>query len=338
MKQHVLAHAWNVQALLLCLLVMLAGCMLVSCDDDDDVATPVAGFTVSATDIGINETVTFTYTGTAASQVVFFPGDEGHDYDYVNNGSVGIVMSKGKGTYAYKKAGTYKAVVVATNYNKKAAKESCSMAEATITVTDDDCRLASVLLQKDLYNKEMAAEIGEDYVFVPLPYKVNVNGRDIAIKPSAQRITVTAASANATVSINGEPFSDKTKYDLTAPMTIDVQAASGDIRSYRLYSTMYPVFETFTINGIAGTVAYSAYDYDRIFVTLTLPAGTDLTRLSPVFSSADAQSVSVEGVEQVSGQSVCDFSSPVTYTLTNSVAGNPALECHTNAVVTVTTK
>ena len=141
-----------------------------------------------------------------------------------------------------------------------------------------------------------------------------------------------------TIDISGEPYSDKTKYDLTASPTIGVTAASGLVKTYQVYTLSYPVFETFSIDGVAGTTTYSAYSYDKTFVSVTLPSGTDLTRLKPVFSSADALSVSIDGQPQTSGMSEVDFSQTVTYTLTNQLADHPECRCESQVVVEVTVK
>lgn len=315
----------------------LVAALFAACSDEE-VLMPTADFTVSATDVGINQTVTFAFTGSNAVQAVVFPGDAGHDWDLVNQGSTGLVMSKGVATYAYPTAGVYTATIVATNYDKEGRESKMAVAKVTITVTDDNNQLRSVILQKDLYNKEMAAEIGDDYVLVPMPYKVRVNNRDIAVKANAQRLGITAMSPNATIDISGEPYSDKTKYDLTASPTIGVTAASGLVKTYQVYTLSYPVFETFSIDGVAGTTTYSAYSYDKTFVSVTLPSGTDLTRLKPVFSSADALSVSIDGQPQTSGMSEVDFSQTVTYTLTNQLADHPECRCESQVVVEVTVK
>ena len=138
---------------------------------------------------------------------------------------------------------------------------------------------------------------------------------------------------DVTVTIDGEPFSEKTKYDLSKDHVVTVTAPSGNSGDYRLHQVYYPVFSSFNVNGVKGSVVYSAYDYDKATIDIALPKGTDVTRLSPVFTSAEGKSVTVNGAEQVSGTSVQDFSSPVTYVLSNADAEYPAT---TEIVVTVT--
>ena len=312
--------------------------LFTSCSDDESITRPQAAFTVSAAEVEVNQTVTFTYTGSDARQVVIFPGDEGHDYDNVNNGSTGLVMSKGIGTYAYKKAGVYRAVCVATNYGKEGKGDLFSIAETVVTVSDDDCRLRSVTLQKDLYNKELAATVTSDHVLIALPQKVNVNNRDIAVKANAQRIAIETMSAGATLLWNGEAFDDKAKYDLTAENVITVTAASGLQKSYPVYLIAYPAFEQYSIAGVKGTVSFSPYNYERSFVAVTLPKGTDLTQLTPDFVSADAQTIIAGGEPQTAGTSTLDFTSPVTYRLANRLEAHPEITCESEVIVSVTVK
>ena len=323
-------------------LLFLAPCLMLlsitSCSDEENITQPQATFSVSATEVEVNQTVTFTYTGTDARQVVIFPGDEGHEYENAPGSSSGLVMSKGIGTYSYKRAGVYRAVCVATNYGKEGKDEQFCIAETTITVTDDDCRLRSVTLQKDLYNKELAATVTSDHVLIALPQKVNVNNRDIAIKPNAQRIAIETMSTGATLLWNDEPFDDKTKYDLTAENIITVTAASGVQKRYPVYLIAYPAFEQYTINGVKGTITFSPYNYERSFVSVTLPKNTDLTQLTPTFASADAQTITIDGEPQTSGTGTLDFTTPVTYRLTNRLEAHPEITCESEVVVSVTVK
>ena len=79
----------------------------------------------------------------------------------------------------------------------------------------------------------------------------------------------------------------------------------------------------FSLDGVAGTISDGA-------ITLTLPAGTVLTKLAAVFTFAGA-AIAVNGVQQISGVTVHDFSSPVVYTVT---AEDGSSENYTVSVVT----
>lgn len=317
--------------LFLLLLPLLWAC------EDEDVKTPDARFTVSATEVSVNETVTFTYTGSEAKQVVVFPGDEGHDYALKSSGNTGFVVNKGICTYSYKKPGQYTAVLVATNYDKEADNIVFSTAEITITVEDDRTGLRVISLKKDILNKEIPAQvIDESVIFFAVPYSVRVSGRDVAVNVAQQRLELTAYSDVAVIKLNDEVFKSTTKYDLTQPTTLRVEAASGDAKAYQVEVLRYPIFETFSINGVNGTKQYSEFDFNKLYITVTLPAGTDVTALIPSFSSNDAKSVMVGEANQVSGETAVDFSSAVSYTLKTWKPGSEeTLWCETEVEVTV---
>lgn len=50
-------------------------------------------------------------------------------------------------------------------------------------------------------------------------------------------------------------------------------------------------------------------------ITMKLPSGANLGSLTAIFAVSDGATVTVDGVEQVSGQTKNDFSQTVTYTL-----------------------
>ena len=74
-----------------------------------------------------------------------------------------------------------------------------------------------------------------------------------------------------------------------------------------------PLLRSFEEDGVS---ACSEYYFDKVSITVELPAGTDVSALKPVFASADAQQITVNGEQQISGETVVDFTEPVVYTLT----------------------
>ncbi|MDE6306505.1 MAG: hypothetical protein K2L90_07950, partial [Muribaculaceae bacterium] len=87
------------------LFYILLPLLAASCDDDDKVVMPDASFTMSADEVSIYETVTYTYTGSPSTQVVIYTGDTGHNFDLKNDGNSGFVVNDGVATYAYKEPG-----------------------------------------------------------------------------------------------------------------------------------------------------------------------------------------------------------------------------------------
>ena len=298
-------------------ILMLPIALLWTACDKEGLSVPVASFTMSATETSINETVTFTYTGTGAEQVVLFTGDEGHNHDLIHQGNSGLVLNKGLLTYSYKTAGVYKVVLIATNYNDRAEDMVYSVDSAWITVNDDNVELRSVSLRKDMYLKELQAQkIGDNTLLFAVPYKVRVSNRDIAVSMNKQRVSIEPMSNSAVVMVNGAAYNENTSYDLTQPFEIEVCSPSGNSKTYHSVVMHYPVFESFSIEGVDGVSACSEYYFDKVSITVELPAGTDVSALKPVFASADAQQITVNGEQQISGETVVDFTEPVVYTLT----------------------
>lgn len=291
-----------------------------SCDNEE-ILTPVADFTISESVVTVNETVTFEYLGTGAKQAVIYTGDEGHNYELKAQSNTGFVVNKGFLTYSYKKPGQYKVVLVATNYDKEGNEIVYSTAEKEITVQDDRTDIRKISLKRDLYNKELLGQVIDETILFAVPYKIRISGRDIDANLSQQRLEVSAYSDVAQVMVNGEAYNSSTKYDLTNPVVLSVKSASGSSKDYTIETLRYAIFETFSINGVDGTVQYSDFNFEKIFINVTLPAGTDVTGLIPVFSSADAESIRINGTEQISGQTPVDFSTPATYTLKHAKAG-----------------
>lgn len=317
------------------LFYILLPLLVTACDDDDTVVMPEAAFTMSATEVSIYETVTFTYTGTPATQVAIYPGDTGHNFDLKDEGNSGFVVNDGEATYAYKEPGTFDVVIVATNYDKYGDESMMHVARQTIVVKDDDNELRSLSLKRDMYNKELPASIDGNTILLAVPEKVRISNRDIAVNLKSQRLEVATMSANASVLVADAPFVATTKYNLESPLALSVVAASGDRRDYTVHAVRLPSFSAFTIGSAKGTVAFSDYDFDKTTVTVTVPAGTDLKALVPTFTAAAAKRVRVNGVEQVSGSTTVDFSEPVVYELTNWEDGNEALSCTSYVTVTV---
>lgn len=308
--------------------------LMYSCDNEE-VTVPNADFTISSNTLSVNETVTFNYTGTSARQVVIYTGDVGHDYSLKEESNTGLVLNKGILTYSYKKPGVYKAVLVATNYDKEGKEIIFDTAEAEIIVEDDRTDLRIISLKKDIYNKEIQGRIVDNKILFAVPYKVRINNRDIVINVAQQRIELSAYSDAAKLTVNGESYQANTKYNLNNPVNIKIESDAGDTKEYEVVVLRYPIFETYTINDITGTITYSDFDFDKVNISVTLPAGTDVKALKPVFSSADAQTVKISDADQISGETSIDFTHPATYLLRTWDIENENLFSETEIEVTV---
>lgn len=166
-----------------------------------------------------------------------------------------------------------------------------------------------------------------------------IQGNHIYINVAAgTNITNVAAAfkiTGATVKVGGVvQVSGQTNNNFASPVTYTVTAADGTTQDYTV--TVRTVASTKDITGfgfnqlnpaVPGTVKSSIaeravtqiagdiYTIEDIYdssITLIVPASTNLTSLVATFVS-NGQRVSVNGVEQVSGQTANDFSSPVRY-------------------------
>ena len=129
-----------------------------------------------------------------------------------------------------------------------------------------------------------------------------------------------------------------------------VKTASGYSTNYYLAATVIPNFTKFSVNvngtNYDGIISRDISYYDKFNVQLTLPVGTDLTNLTPVFevvandpnlTDGTNFNVTVNGVSQVSGITIQDFSSKkLVYEIDMWMLGNQNLKLRQKAIMTVT--
>lgn len=308
--------------------------LLLSACVEEELTNPLASVEVSKTVYGINESVVFNFTG-QAQQVAIFTGDKTHDYDlFEAGGNTGFVVNKGTFSYAYKQPGTYKVVVVASNYSEGAltiVKDTCSV---TIQVFDDDATIKYLSCPRVLYDEIAAESVNDTDWLVRLPQRIQFRGQ-VATIPSTQRLSVKLASDSTVMLVNGVKFSTTTNYQLNNPLAINLTAHSGDVKDYTLYMLRYPEFSVFKLTGVTGVLTRSEFNYDKMTMTLTLPAGTDKTSLVPEFTVTEGQQVFLGDDLITSNVSVVNFSSPVVLRIRNTVTGKPHLTAETEVTVTV---
>jgi len=188
---------------------------------------------------------------------------------------------------------------------------------------------------------------------VTLTTEVKSNAKDItdfsfvtpAITATIDQTTITAtlpfgtdltnlvanftASNLATVSINGNTQqSGVTANNFSAPVTYTVTAENGTTKTYTVTVVIAPspksnANDLLSFGFVSPAVTASI---NGTTVTATLPYGTDLTKLLVNFIVSDKATASINGVNQVSGATVNDFTQPVTYSIT---AENGAVKTYT---------
>jgi|GEM_PF-1360617 len=90
-----------------------------------------------------------------------------------------------------------------------------------------------------------------------------------------------------------------------------VAISAGANSGIMIMSSMGPI-STFVLEGQVGE---ATIDSENHTVDLTVPYGTDVTALVATFTLTPWESILVGGVEQVSGETVNNFTNPVTYTV-----------------------
>ncbi|WP_336776192.1 S-layer homology domain-containing protein [Paenibacillus sp. MMO-58] len=143
------------------------------------------------------------------------------------------------------------------------------------------------------------------YLYVP-------QGTDLtALKP-----TFATDDSGASVLVNGiVQNSGASAQDFTNPVTYTVQALDGSTRNYIVTAAVQSVPSTakeITSFGLSSLSSIGTINEANHTITLTVPYGTDRTMLVPTFITTGTRVIANWG-QQVSGEDVVDFSSPVDY-------------------------
>ena len=323
---------YNKSIIKLSALLLLAP-FFASCEDDE-AATPQAGIIIDKTELGINETMTINFEG-VADQVSIWTGDEDHDYELRSESNTGFVVNKGLFTYSYSTPGTFHVVYIASTYNELATdlrQDTCSV---WVRVIDDQTEIEKLSCPQILYDEVFADKISDNDWVMRLPRKVKYRTASPSISLS-QRLRFYINSDSTKVYVGGELFGTTTKYDLAETQDIHVVSDFGSTRDYKLYTVQYPEFDEFTINGVEGELGRSEFDYSAFTYDITLPAGTDVSNVVPVFTlTGDNEKAYIGDSEQISGSSTVDFTQPVTYRLVGVSPDNAQAVAESTITVTV---
>lgn len=326
---------------------LLAGAaLLLSSCEDETAEQPTAAISVDKTNYEVNESMTLHFVGNA-DNVVVFPGDNGHDYELRDQANSGLVVNKGIFTYSYRRPGVFKVVCVATNHEDAGNSIKSDTTSVYVTVVDDNNIISSVSVNLLNRNELYATAPNATDWLIAIPRKARFNNKDVNIATRNQQMFFETESTSASVAYK-EATADESAYktsgvnnrlDLSKVYDLRCTPGSGTPRDYKLYGLYYGEFKTFTVAGVKGTLTRSEYDYDIITMDIEVPAGTDLTKLTPEFTlnSPATEKVYIGDAEQTSG-AVTDFSSPVTYRLVATHPDKPELSVESTCVVTVTAK
>lgn len=291
---------------------LLALVLAMTACSDDTAVQPTAAIELDKNIAEINESIVMHFTG-SADNVVVFPGDEGQDYERLSEGNSGLVVNKGLFTYSYTTPGTYKFVCVATNHANEGQSLLSDTCSVWVRVVDDVTEITRLSAPQVLYDEVFATLHGDKDWVMALPKKMRFSNSDRNVALT-QRLKFYIPSQTTQIFIDGAPYQSTTRYNLANVLEVKTVSHEGSERIYNLHTLNYGEFATFSIAGVAGTLQRTEFDYAYSEITLNLPAGTDVTALAPSFTlSGDNVKVYVGDIEQQSGVSTQDFTTPVTY-------------------------
>ena len=150
-----------------------------------------------------------------------------------------------------------------------------------------------------------------------------INGNNISANAPAgtdmtSLVAIFTVSASATVSINSiVQVSGKNVNDFTKVITYTITAEDGTTKTYTVTINLDATLSSandlltfgFTTPAAGGIINGTA-------VTVTVPAGTDVTKLMAKYSVSPFATVKVGAVQQASNQTLNDFTNTVLYTVT----------------------
>jgi len=128
-------------------------------------------------------------------------------------------------------------------------------------------------------------------------------------------LIATFTTTGASIAVSGTPqVSGTTSDNFTLPVVYTVTASDASTSSYTVTITLAPSNEklltAYSINGVVGTINQSTKE-----VNVVMPHGTSVTALIDTFSTTGA-SIAVGTTNQVSGTTINNFTSPVTFVVT----------------------
>ncbi len=313
---------------LLALALVMAAC------SDEVAEQPRAAIELDKNIAEINESLVMRFTG-SADNVVVFPGDEGQDYERLSEGNSGLVVNKGLFTYAYSTPGTYKLVCVATNHANEGLSLLSDTCSVWVRVIDDVTEITRLSAPQVLYDEVFASLHGDKDWVLALPKRMRFSNSDRNVALN-QRLKFYIPSQSTQVFIDGEPYQSNTRYNLANMLEVKTVSNEGSERVYKLHTLNYGEFSTFSLAGVRGTLQRTEFDYSYSELDITLPAGTDVTALAPEFTlSGDNVRVYVDGIEQQTGVSTQDFTTPVTYRFVTTSTADPSISVESTCKVTV---
>lgn len=347
---------------------------LVGCHNQylaDYYVQPKAAFTTNLNSDTVQTLQSIVFTNQGQGQTYsIWPGDAGHVYGQQGNAGY-TVNSSGFYSYSYREPGVYTVVWVAgsVDANGQVVQDSDSI---RLVVLDLHGGLDELAIKKiyrlddydpsrNTFFSSTAESVNDSTLMCGIVYEAWRNGNINSIKSPKLTLSYALTSTKSKLywwnnaQTNWQEIRSEVdnvfnvmENNRIAPQLIKVVTASGYENHYWIYTVMMPKLTSFKVGDVEGLISHELTAYNIYNVEVTLPKGTDLTQLQPQwqFMGEDAlllegatTSVTVNGKEQVSGQSVIDGTQEVIYQLsytfpnTNNNALTQTSEMHIHFTV-----
>ena len=340
---------------------------------DDIYINPVAKFTIGDGDesriYDVYETVKFENKGQGQNYVVY-PGDvvdnngKPLSHVYGENGAQGFsTASNGKFSYSYSDPGTYNVVWIASSINAK-GEIVMSIDSAKVTVKANNGGLLSFGISRlvkmseygsDVFYSTTGEFITEHNINCAIPYRAYTSAikRPLTIffeleSDFAKLHWFDGTKDNQLVSNSTNKVFNFYNGTNLVPQKLTVKTASNTVVDYEVAAVLIPEFTSFEINGVNATITRDVSAYNKFRAEVTLPSGTGKNALTPIFEvmkndptiiyGDNRAEVKVNGQLQTSGNSVVDFSAPVTYEIKYTVKSAAGLQYTQSAYYEITVK
>jgi len=353
-------------------LVIASIFLFLGCENKEYFIQPKAEFNLTPKSASVLDLIILQVTG-EGQYFTFFTGDEGHNYDSISAGDVGLSPNpQGELIHSYRKPGTFKIVLVATGYDHDARETVRKTMEKTIVISENRNTIEKIDFgtfgayfsgADDFLNfTQEGAIFQDDRIIKVYLYQYarlfNLSTRYPYTSASEIPVTplITLDSEVAVVTVDGaqvgsgEHVIHVDNNDALIPKTYTVTANDGSIKEYTVGLMFIPEFRTFTIadktvsteNVMDHMSSYlvDPLTYHKFYIELTVDQATDLTDLIAVFSLWDENvEITIDGVLQESGVTANDFTNPLTYTLLYKQPGfNEVFQSKSNITVSLTKK
>jgi hypothetical protein len=206
-------------------------------------------------------------------------------------------------------------------YIVTAADASTVNYTVTVSVAAASAKAITAYSFDGLVGAKGTIDEGKKTIAVTVPF-----GTDVT------KLAATFTTSGASVKVgHTDQVSAKTTNDFTKPVTYTVTAADASTVNYTVTvsvaASSAKAITAYSFDGLDG--ATGTIDEGKKTIAVTVPFGTDVTKLAATFTTSGA-SVKVGQTDQVNGKTTNDFTKPVTYTVTAADAST------VNYTVTVT--